>query len=91
MDRSVLCGSGPLHYIAEALWTFTLADIACQAEGNSYYYSEIGFLWFVIGPTIEPWGTPHIPSLVFKPSTRAMDLLVFCLHFVSMSNICSSS
>lgn len=76
MDRSVLCGSGPLHYIEGAPCTSSLADIACQAEGNSYYYSAIVFLWFVIGPTIKPWGTPYIPSHLFKPSTRTLDLLL---------------
>ena len=43
-----------------------------KPRGKSNYYSAI--VWFVIRPTIEPWGDPCIPSLLFKPSTTAMDV-----------------
>lgn len=47
------------------------------------YYSEIGFSWFVIGPTLEPWGTPHI---FLKPSTITMSFL-FSWQYISKSDL----
>lgn len=63
MDKSALCGSGPLPRTEAAFKTFSMVHI----EENSCYYSEIGFLRFVIRPAAEPWGTLYIPYLSFPP------------------------
>lgn len=52
MDRGVLSGSGPLHYIKQL-----------SEPSDSHYYSQISF---VIGPLLERWGTPHIPHLNYS-------------------------
>lgn len=42
-------------------------------------------MWFVIGPTIVPWGTPYIPRFLTSLH-RLASVLIVCIS-VSMSKL----